>query len=479
MKATEKFSPEIRRDIAVVIKILLPVIFLVCVIAYFHTFVINAIRSNVAINGLIIAAASYGVALILARLFAAQGDFRVIERFGREASQGVYMKQLLEEPWLQKRYVRNYLAHIAQTGGTLSSQLDQNAIESELHALSAEYESKLELPQFLVGFMIAMGLLGTFIGLLETLTGISSMLDGMGTSGANVEQQFMQLIGELRKPLAGMGIAFSASMFGLVTSLMLAIMMINLRRYINRVVACARNVMHELIELNHGATSGGGVTQLTPQDISAMAGEVEEVRGPPSREIAINPDDPRLQELLGDTYDSSRLIAARVDALAAKLEVLMHLFEESTQSTRNLNDLLGFGPRMKEISEKTLDELKSLSFSQIEEQRIFLKLVDVNSNMVRIAEGIADGQRQFHSELALSFKALGERVSSVESSNAGASRHLWEIKENFMKLSVSLGMVESISAGVGGQNLLLESLIKETRNTHKLLMAMHQDMRSS
>jgi hypothetical protein len=315
-------------------------------------------------------------------------------------------------------------------------------------------------------------------------------------------------------------------------------MMINLRRYVSRVVAKARNVMHELIELSHRPGSVNAVTQMTPHEISMMAG-VGSGGNSSGDAPALNLGDTSgLQDLIGQSYDASRMVANRVDVLTKKLEVLFQSFESSIQSTRNLNELLGFGPRMKETGEKTLDELKVISAGQVEQQRVFNKLIDVNANMVRVAghileaqasgqaeqqkiaqrlstmnndmvrlvdgmmeaqtlvraeqqrstQKIIDGnseivavgaqlleaQRQAQSEIAMYFKGLGEQVSGVETSNIGVSRHLWEIKENFIKLSTSLGMVESISSGVGEQNLLLEALIKEARNTQRLLLAIQQ-----
>ena len=389
---------QFRRDAVVLAKVLAPVVAVSLIGFYFHTFVVNAILANIYINLGIICAAFYGVVLIVIRLVSAQGDFRVIERFGREALKGVYMNQLLNEPWMKNRYVRHYLAHIAQTGGTISSQLDQNAIHDELAALSEEYNSKLELPQFLVGFMIAMGLLGTFIGLLETLTGISGMLDGLGGgNGADIQQQFMKLVVELRKPLAGMGIAFSASMFGLITSLMLAIMMTNLRRYVNRVIAVARNVMHDLVELRRPSSStsvtssggGDGVSQVSAA--SAVSGN---------------------------------LLASRVEVLTKKIELLMEMFEGSISGTQKLNELLGFGPRMKETSERTLEEIRNISHLQGEQQGIAERALEelraigqMNSTQQHVSErtleeikniGLMYGEQKPTSE-----RMLGELKSMV------------------------------------------------------------------
>ena len=375
----------IRRESRVLAIMTVPLLFLLVVVGYFHEFVLHAIQANVAINGLIIAAATYGIVLILMRLVSAQVDFYVIERFGREAMQGIYMRQLLEAPWLRRRYVRHYLSHIAQTGGTLSSALDQNAIENELKALSSEYEHKLELPQFLVGFMIAMGLLGTFIGLLETLTGISGMLDGMGGGGDDTSAKFMKLVGELRKPLAGMGIAFSASMFGLVTSLMLAIMMVNLRRYIGRVVSCARNVMHDLTELSHSASQSTNTTHLGPDDVRKLAagmGRTRSFGAMTSDQIAKLEalgvaNNAALQDLATRTQESTWSIARSVDGLTKKIEALLVGVESSVVSTQKMTELLGFGPRMKETSENMLVELRALSAGQAEQRAISERRVSV------------------------------------------------------------------------------------------------------
>ncbi|HSV27913.1 MAG TPA: MotA/TolQ/ExbB proton channel family protein, partial [Candidatus Omnitrophota bacterium] len=212
-----RFLAAHRMHILVLVQAVMPILFVVASGFIFHEFVLTAVKGHAILNAGIMVVGLFGAGLMIYRLVEAQREHSALLRFGRDAQAGASMKDLMEEEWLQNRSMRRYLDHIAQTNGKLSSQLDQDAIENELHAIEADFDSKLELPNFLVGFMIAMGLLGTFIGLLETLTGISGMLDGMASSGGGaVEEEFIKLVGELRKPLAGMGIAFSASMFGLV-----------------------------------------------------------------------------------------------------------------------------------------------------------------------------------------------------------------------------------------------------------------------
>lgn len=464
MKKQKAKAPAVRtwsrfnkRDIVATLKIIVPLIGLIAIGVYFRHFVVEAIKHGVIINGSIIAVTTYGVILILMRLFSAQADFLVIERFGYEASKGVYMKTLLEQPWLKRRYVRHYLSHIANTGGTLSSQMDQAAIENELHALQAEYDSRLELPQFLVGFMIAMGLLGTFIGLLETLTGISGMLDGMGGSGENVEAQFMKLVVELRKPLAGMGIAFSASMFGLITSLLLAIMMTSLRRYISRVISLARNVMHELIEhASHAPAAAGNSTQISPETIARLVSATPET---------------------ANTASNSLLIG-RFDVMFKKMDMLIGSFESSIAGTKKLTDLLGFGPRMQEISERTLEELKTISTRYTEQTQYVQKMLAASSEAAQMAQAAVEQQKIARTELATHIQNLSAQLAKLENVEIGGTRHLFEIKESFTQVCKSLSMIDLIASSISGQSVLLETLVDETRRSHDTLGGMRQDLRN-
>lgn len=510
MKIFPNLSREIRRDLIAYLKLVSPFLFLVAIAIHFEEFVVHAIKSGFIINMSIILIATYGAVIIVLRMRSAQVDFRVIERFGREANSGKKMSDILQEPWLQGVYVRHYLAHIANTGGTLHSQIDQNAIENELHALQAEYNNRLEFPQFIAGFMVAMGLLGTFIGLLETLTGISGMLDGMGAPGTNVEQQFGELVVKLRNPLAGMGIAFSASMFGLITSLMLAVMMINLRRYIGRVIALARNVMHDLTVIASHNSPTAQVTQNTRSE-AGLASSI-----------------------------SNTTIAGRFDLLTRKIEAVLEAFESSINTTQRMVDLMGFGPRMREISEKTLDEIKLMStktgdtqlllknlldttaesikignnlieqnqvnketnlealqtlknlaasdlfFSQRRDQefrdrilmdikglstvqsdnkKLIQSLIDLGGNNIRNIEALINTQRETKSELGNLVGRLIESMQKVEEVDIGSARHLYDIKERLNKLLNNFGMVDMIASGISGQTVLLEELVEETRIT--------------
>lgn len=362
-----------RLQMLILTQALLPALVVVVAGMAFHEFVWMAILGNTVLNIGILSVGAAGTVLIVLRLVEAQREHLTLLRFGHEAQAGGDMKELLNSPWLSGRTVRRYLEHIAQTNGKLSSTLDQDAIENELHSISAEFESKMELPNYLVGFMVAMGLLGTFIGLLETLTGISGMLDGMsGAGGGAVEEEFIKLVGELRKPLAGMGIAFSASLFGLVGSLMLGMSLLAVRRYVRKLLADARTVLHELTERIRGPVGPVVAGAAMPR---GQGGVSEAFLSDFMAELMGNIND--LQDLFHRSQDASLQLSNRVDGLAQRLELVAQAIDSNVAAVKKTNDLLGFGPRMKETNEQMLAELRGIQTASTDQQRISARLVDV------------------------------------------------------------------------------------------------------
>lgn len=499
-----------RRDMIAMGKMLLPLLFVLAVSWHYHEFLIASIKGNLAINSGILITVSYGILLIIARLFSAQGDMRALDRFSEEALAGTNMKELLDQPWLKGRSIQQYLEPIAQTEGTLASQLDQNAIESELHALSGEYESKMELPQFLVGFMIAMGLLGTFIGLLETLTGISGMLDGMGGDGADVSAQFAKLVVELRKPLSGMGMAFSASMFGLVTSLMLSIMMIMLRRYVNGIMAKARSVMHDLTTrvavplpgMMHGGRSSFGGEGDAPEVSQAVAGEIATFSA-------------RVQDLLIRSENRVNALSDNMSKLVERLDFIFAFSEKAAREGKMPEGAEG-GP----MGVHMVAAMRELGTIGTEQARMLQQVIDglteLDQKFGVIMAGSGDQKAHFDAmvgltkgvsgkleQMASSLQAIGDssvtlaptidrklsplvnsardgivaqqqvgvKLGEMHNTDLDMARHLLEIKENFMKIAPFLELVGPLADNTSQQTLLLEASLDEYRNTQKLMVS--------
>jgi hypothetical protein len=105
----------------------------------------------------------------------------------------------------------------AQARFTLSTL----ATRSLLDSIGSRLDESREVARYMTGLLIFLGLLGTFWGLLRTVGAVSSVIQHMSIASTDLAQLFEQLKAGLAEPLNGMGIAFSASMFGLSSALVL------------------------------------------------------------------------------------------------------------------------------------------------------------------------------------------------------------------------------------------------------------------
>jgi len=120
--------------------------------------------------------------------------------FYARAEAGEAMEDLVRAPEFQDGEIAKVLVTVANTKGRLTSRIEQETIERSLNDLRAHLEAKMEFPHFLTGFLIALGLLGTFIGLLETLVGTAELIDGFGkaSQGGDMDASFMHLVADLQ-----------------------------------------------------------------------------------------------------------------------------------------------------------------------------------------------------------------------------------------------------------------------------------------
>ncbi|MET0301563.1 MAG: flagellar motor protein MotA, partial [Methyloceanibacter sp.] len=99
--------------------------------------------------------------------------------------------------------------------------LATGAMRSLLDSVASRLEEQRETTRYLIGLLIFLGLLGTFWGLLETVSTVGNTINALDTNAGESVLLFDQLKEGLAGPLRGMGIAFSSSMFGLAGSLII------------------------------------------------------------------------------------------------------------------------------------------------------------------------------------------------------------------------------------------------------------------
>jgi len=89
-----------------------------------------------------------------------------------------------------------------------------------LDSIATRLDEARDISRYLTGLLVFLGLLGTFWGLIETVTSVGGVIQGLKATG-DAASMFDALRGGLAAPLSGMGISFSSSLFGLAGSLVL------------------------------------------------------------------------------------------------------------------------------------------------------------------------------------------------------------------------------------------------------------------
>ena len=114
--------------------------------------------------------------------------------------------------------------NIAKNLGIISSNKTINkSLEEILDELYTKIESGKDISKYLINLAVFLGLIGTFYGLLLTIGSVSNVIDGLSIEQQDFGVFFDSLRNGLKSPLSGMTIAFSSSLFGLVTSLILGL----------------------------------------------------------------------------------------------------------------------------------------------------------------------------------------------------------------------------------------------------------------
>jgi hypothetical protein len=146
-----------------------------------------------------------------------------------------------------------------------------SSMRSILDSVGNRLDEAKDTSRYLTGLLIFLGLLGTFYGLLETVTNVGATISALDTSVADTVTMFENLKQGLAGPLGGMGTAFSASLLGLSGSLVLGFLDLQASQAQNAFYTDLEDWMTSMTELDHPVTqmqaSGLGIQG---EEMSAM-----------------------------------------------------------------------------------------------------------------------------------------------------------------------------------------------------------------
>jgi hypothetical protein len=171
----------------------------------------TSFMANPGLNGLILGVLFIGIVYAFRQVLRLYPEIRWVNSF-RISDPGLAVDTTPTLLAPMATMLRDRTGHLSLATGAMRSLLD---------SVASRLDEQRETTRYLVGLLVFLGLLGTFWGLLETVTSVGTTISALDTNGAEGAMLFDQLKEGLAAPLKGMGTAFSCSMFGLGGSLIL------------------------------------------------------------------------------------------------------------------------------------------------------------------------------------------------------------------------------------------------------------------
>lgn len=190
---------------------------------------VTSFEANPYLNGLILFVLGAGIIYTFRQALVVDPAIRWVNAFRNSVDPS--RTRLPRPPALIGAMVR-ILLDVDESGGHLS----QASARAILDSIGTRIDEGREFGRYIGNLLVFLGLLGTFWGLLQTVTDVSGVISSLGASSADGDSAgaVSALINNLNEPLSGMNTAFSSSLFGLGGSLILGFLDIQAGRSQNR-----------------------------------------------------------------------------------------------------------------------------------------------------------------------------------------------------------------------------------------------------
>jgi hypothetical protein len=175
-----------------------------------HKQIETAFMANPGLNALIIGVLAIGIMLSVRQVMRLYPEIAWVNNFR------------LADPGLAVDRPPVLLAPMAAILGSRVGRMAMSAqlMRGILDSIATRLDEARDISRYMTGLLVFLGLLGTFWGLIETVSSVGNVIQGL-KAGGDAGSMFESLREGLAAPLSGMGISFSSSLFGLAGSLVL------------------------------------------------------------------------------------------------------------------------------------------------------------------------------------------------------------------------------------------------------------------
>lgn len=364
------------------------IIFLVAVVVVVGVLlgpVLRAFNANPALNGLILLVLLLGIAYSFRQVLRLRPEVDWIETFRRN------------DPGLSIARAPVLLAPMAAMLGERQGQVSLStlSLRSLLDSISVRLDESREISRYLIGLLIFLGLLGTFWGLLETVSAVGDTITTLSPAGDDFNGFFNDLQAGLQAPISGMGIAFSSSLFGLAGSLVLGFLDLQAGQSQNRFYMDLEEWLSTQTRLGSGAALGGDGDGSVPVYVQALLEQSADSLDNLQRVIARSEE----SRTSGQTtlISLSEKLAMLTDHMKSEQDLLVRLAEGQMELKPVLQ-------RLAQVGEQSAGGLDEAS-------RNHLRNLDVY--VMRLLEELSEGRNQTIIELRSEIKLLARTIGAL------------------------------------------------------------------
>jgi len=345
----------------------------------------SAFLANHVFNGLILAVLAIGIAI----------NFLQVITLG-PASEWIRVTERGPVP----RNAPSLLAPMARMLGSREREglrLSTMAMRSMLDGIRMRLDESRDISRYMIGLMVFLGLLGTFWGLLDTVGGVSKVIGGLTGGSGDPGAVFDGLKRDLQGPLAGMGTAFSSSLFGLGGALALGVLDLQAGHAQNRFYNYLEEWLATLAHLPSGRLGAEGEQSPLPIYIEALLEQTADNLDQLQRTLARSEEDRRAtQTSLANLGDQ---LSALTDQLRSEQKLILSLAKGQTD----------LQPVVAELTTQVASALGGT-----EQMRDYLRSSDLS--LRRLLEEVAAAReqvpQQLRDEVRLLAQTLGRKASS-------------------------------------------------------------------
>ncbi len=345
----------------------------------------TAFFANAVLNGVILGALIIGIVYNFRQVLLLKPDTAWLAAMKRDDVPGA------PPPAREPRLLAPLATMLADRHGRMT--LSAVSFRSVLDGISSRLDESRDLSRYMIGLLIFLGLLGTFWGLLQTVTSVGDVIGDLSVANQDLIGVFDDLKVGLEAPLEGMGTAFSSSLFGLAGSLVLGFLELQASQAQNRFYNELEDWLSSYTRLSGGGLSMDG-DQSVPAYVSALLEKTADSLDELQRTLARGEE--QRASSSANLMSLTERLASLTDHMRSEQDLMVKLAENQLEMRPVLERLAAGAARQGGLDEPSRAHLRNL---------------DVY--VTRLLEELVSGREKTVAELRGEIKLLARTIAAV------------------------------------------------------------------